>query len=66
MSNEYKDWHWYMAQEVALNNGIVKIEFCDTYQNGYLIIGINSDSIRCAYYIYLDEDYGWCYHELNP
>ena len=66
MSNEYKDWSWDMAQEVALNNGIIEIEFCDTYRDGYLVIGKNSDYIRCVYFIYLDEDYGWCYHELNP
>ena len=63
MSNEYKDWCWDTAQDYLLNEVymIEEVEYMTEYGCGYLIIGRHVDGSRGAYFVWLDETYGWSY-----
>lgn len=66
MSNEYKDYMYDKAAEVVGENNLLKtVEYSTIYQDGYLFIGLTEDNYKGIFYIWLDEEYGWSWTEIN-
>ena len=62
MSNEYKDWMYDKAQEFLFNEVcmIEIIEYCTSFEDGYLMICRHTDGSTGAYFVWLDDVDGWC------
>ena len=53
------------AKEVILEARLATIEYITEYEDGYIAIGNNEGYGKEIYYIWLDEEYGWSWHQLQ-
>lgn len=66
MSNEYKDWLYDTVQEFIIDCGQLNdIEYITDYDEGYLVIGHTDDGVKEAYFVWLDEEDGLSWHQIN-
>lgn len=66
MSNEFRGWMYDAAQEYLLASGQVnEIEYITEYDEGYVIIGRTDDGVKEVYFVWLDEEDGWSWHEMT-
>ena len=53
------------AETVAENNLLKTVEYSTIYQDGYLFIGLTEDNYKGIFFVWLDEEYGWSWIEVN-